>query len=159
MPTYDGNPHQATITVVPMVTVAVTYNGAAAPPTNAGNYAVSVTTMDSNYAGVGSGTLTIKQAQPTITWNNPADISFGTALSGTQLNATSNVPGTFTYSPSAGTVLDAGDGQILTADFVPTDRPITPRFRARTSPSMLRPLHSTWCRAMAHVPSATLILR
>ncbi len=121
MPTYDGNPHQATISVVPMVTVAVTYNGAAAPPTNAGSYAVSVTTMDSNYAGVGSGTLTIKQAQPTITWNNPADISFGTALSGTQLNATSNVPGTFTYSPSAGTVLDAGDGQTLTADFVPAD--------------------------------------
>ena len=45
-----------------------------------------------------------------LTWPNPAPITFGTALSGTQLNATDNAPGggTFTYTPPAGTILPAG---------------------------------------------------
>ncbi len=58
---------------------------------------------------------------PTITWNAPAAISYGTALSSTQLNATANVPGTFAYTPAAGTVLKAGKQQQLSATFTPTD--------------------------------------
>ena len=58
---------------------------------------------------------------PTITWNNPADITYATALSGTQLNATASVAGTFVYTPAAGTVLNAGNGQTLHVDFTPTD--------------------------------------
>jgi uncharacterized protein (TIGR02597 family) len=66
------------------------------------------------------------QVQPAIAWPSPAPISYGTALSGTQLNATAtfnstNVPGTFDYSPAAGTVLDAGLGQALSVVFTPTD--------------------------------------
>ena len=45
---------------------------------------------------------------PLITWATPAPIVQGTTLSGAQLNATANVPGTFVYTPSAGTVLPAG---------------------------------------------------
>lgn len=65
-------------------------------------------------------------ASPTLTWSNPADITYGTALSGTQLNATAtyngtNVPGTFTYSPPAGTVLNAGSGQTLSLTFTPSN--------------------------------------
>jgi hypothetical protein len=41
-------------------------------------------------------------------------------LGGTQLSATASVPGTFTYSPAAGTVLPAGS-QTLTVTFAPTD--------------------------------------
>ena len=48
------------------------------------------------------------QATPTITWASPAGITYGTALSAAQLDATASVPGTFTYSPAAGTVLKAG---------------------------------------------------
>ena len=48
------------------------------------------------------------KATPTITWSTPADITYGTALSATQLNATASVPGTFVYTPAAGTVLNAG---------------------------------------------------
>lgn len=58
---------------------------------------------------------------PTITWSNPADIVYGTPLSATQLNATASVPGTFTYSIAAGTVLHAGASQTLTATFTPDD--------------------------------------
>jgi len=57
---------------------------------------------------------------PTITWATPAPITQGTALSSTQLNPTASVPGTFVYSPAAGTVLGAGT-QTLSAIFTPTD--------------------------------------
>jgi hypothetical protein len=65
-------------------------------------------------------TLTVTRATPTVTWATPAAITYGSALSGTQLNASSTVAGSFTYSPAAGTVLGAG-GQTLTATFTPTD--------------------------------------
>jgi hypothetical protein len=58
---------------------------------------------------------------PTITWKNPADTTYGTALSGTQLNATAFVPGSFVYTPGFGTLLSAGDNQILHVDFTPAD--------------------------------------
>ena len=61
------------------------------------------------------------QATPTIAWPSPAGIVYGTALSGTQLDATASVPGTFTYSPPAGTVLNAGKGQALSVSFTPND--------------------------------------
>jgi glucuronoarabinoxylan endo-1,4-beta-xylanase len=56
----------------------------------------------------------------TITWPDPASIDWGTALSSTQLNARSNVPGTFTYSPAAGTRLEVGV-QSLSVTFRPQD--------------------------------------
>jgi subtilisin-like proprotein convertase family protein len=65
-------------------------------------------------------------ASPTLTWTNPANITYGTALSGTQLNATAtysstNVPGTLTYSSPAGTYLNAGNSQTLSVTFTPND--------------------------------------
>ena len=48
----------------------------------------------------------VAKATPVITWANPAAITYGTALSATQLNATASVPGTFVYSPAAGAVLN-----------------------------------------------------
>ncbi|PYJ59783.1 MAG: hypothetical protein DME24_11860 [Verrucomicrobia bacterium] len=57
----------------------------------------------------------------TVTWANPASITYGTALSGAQLNATANTTGTFVYNPPAGTVLNAGNGQTLSVTFTPND--------------------------------------
>ncbi len=57
---------------------------------------------------------------PTITWPTPSAITYGTTLSAAQLNATASVPGSFTYLPVAGTLLDAGT-HTLTASFTPTD--------------------------------------
>jgi len=56
----------------------------------------------------------------TLTWANPAPITYGTALGSTQLNATDNAPGggTFTYTPAAGTVLSAGTST-LSVTFTP----------------------------------------
>jgi subtilisin-like proprotein convertase family protein len=58
---------------------------------------------------------------PVITWTNSAAITYGAALGGSQLNATANVPGTFAYSPAAGTVLNASNAQNLTVTFTPSD--------------------------------------
>ena len=57
----------------------------------------------------------------TVTWPNPADIIFGTALSTVQLNATADQAGTFVYTPPLGTVLNAGPSQSLTVTFTPDD--------------------------------------
>ncbi len=62
----------------------------------------------------------MSKAASTITWSNPTPIVYGTALGGAQLNASANVPGTFVYSPAAGTVFAAGS-QTLSATFTPND--------------------------------------
>ena len=63
---------------------------------------------------------------PTLAWSNPADIIYGTALGAAQLNAaatssSTNVPGIFTYTPSVGTILNAGPGQTLSVHFTPSN--------------------------------------
>ena len=70
---------------------------------------------------------TVKKT-PTIIWNNPAEITVGTALSSTQLNAAATDPvtgvpvdGTFAYTPPAGTLLAIGNAQNLHVEFTPTD--------------------------------------
>lgn len=63
-------------------------------------------------------TLTVNKAMPSVTWANPANISSGTPLSATQLNATASVAGTFSYNPPAGSVLAAGS-QTLSTTFTP----------------------------------------
>ena len=93
---------------------------------NAGNaQSLSVTFVPADSATyatvVKNVTINVLKGTPVITWNNPADITYGTALGGTQLNATANVPGAFTYTPPATTVLNAGNGQTLSVNFVPTD--------------------------------------
>jgi hypothetical protein len=60
------------------------------------------------------------QTTPAITWASPSPISYGTALSATQLNATASTDGSFTYAPALGAVLSAGT-QALQATFTPSD--------------------------------------
>jgi FG-GAP-like repeat len=77
---------------------------------------------DNNFAASTSTgvAITVTQTVPTITWPNPQAIQYGTALSAMQLNASANVPGSFTYNPAAGTVLPVGQTTV-TAIFAPTD--------------------------------------
>jgi hypothetical protein len=64
---------------------------------------------------------------PTITWPTPATITFGGALSASQLDAMASapgapsVPGVFVYNPPAGTVLPAGNNQLLSVAFTPSN--------------------------------------
>ena len=57
---------------------------------------------------------------PLVTWINPAPITYGGALTTNQLNVTATVPGSPTYSPPGGSVLDAGTNALLVV-FVPVD--------------------------------------
>ena len=67
-----------------------------------------------------AGYVTITQATPVITWATPATIPYGTALSATQLSATTPVAGNFVYSQSLDTVLPVG-AYTLSTTFTPTD--------------------------------------
>jgi YDG domain/MBG domain (YGX type)/Secretion system C-terminal sorting domain/The GLUG motif len=91
---------------------AVTCSGYTITGTDAGNYSLTQPT------GL---TADITQAAPVITWSNPADIIYGTALSSTQLNATADVPGIFTYTPAEGVILSVGQNQSLSVLFIPDD--------------------------------------
>jgi Flp pilus assembly CpaE family ATPase len=64
--------------------------------------------------------LTVTLATPVIKWPTPAAISYGTPLSAAELNASTAVPGVFTYTPSEGHVLAPGN-QTLTVNFTPAD--------------------------------------
>ncbi len=133
--TYDGTPKAASATTVPPgLTVTFSYTGSGGTvygpsttaPTVAGSYTVTGTVNDPNYSGIGTGTITIGKATPAITWATPAGITYGTALSSTQLNATATgaggtaLPGSFVYTPALGTIVAAGS-QTLSVTFTPTD--------------------------------------
>jgi len=77
---------------------------------------------DATYAAATEVTTSfnVAKATPLLNWTTPTAITYGTALSGTQLNATANVAGGFSYSPAAGAVLNAGS-RSLSVTFTPTD--------------------------------------
>ncbi len=65
-------------------------------------------------------TFVVAKATPQITWQNPADIEYGTPLGAAHLNASANIPGNFLYTPSADTILGVGNHQALNVTFTPT---------------------------------------
>lgn len=76
---------------------------------------------DANFTASSSNLgVTVTQTVPTITWPAPAAVQLGAALGTAQLDATASVPGSFTYTPGAGTVLPAG-ADTVKAVFAPTD--------------------------------------
>lgn len=75
-----------------------------------------------NYTEVTANvSIDVLKADPLITWDNPADNAFGSQLGETELNATADISGTFSYDPASGTQLEAGAEQQLNVNFVPTD--------------------------------------
>ncbi len=123
---YDGNLHTAsgTATGIGGVDLSTGLNLTGTGHTSAGTYKDSWTFTDStgNY-NPASGTVTdaIDKATPTVTWANPAAIPYGTLLTNTQLTATGSVPGTLSYNPPAGTMLNIGNHQPLVVLLTPTD--------------------------------------
>ena len=79
--------------------------------TDAGNYTVTQPTATADMIAASAG----------LTWNTPSSIVYGTTLSATQLDATTNIAGTFVYTPGEGTRLTAGT-HTLSVSFTPTNR-------------------------------------
>jgi hypothetical protein len=102
----------------------IVYSPASGTTPSAGTQTLTATFTPTDTANYNSATRTVSlvvgKATPTITWATPSAITFGTALSATQLNATGSVAGTIAYSPASGTTPSAGT-QTLTATFTPTD--------------------------------------
>jgi len=102
-----------------------TYSPAGGTVLGAGSQTLSVSftpTDTTDYmSATKSVTLTVNQATPVITWATPAAVSVGTALSITQLDATSPVAGGFAYSPATGTVLNMAGSTTLNVTFTPMD--------------------------------------
>ncbi|MBM3835981.1 MAG: hypothetical protein FJ403_22495, partial [Verrucomicrobia bacterium] len=110
---------------------------------NAGSQTLNVTFTPNDTAAydnaTATATITVNKATPTLSWSNPSDIGYGTALSGTQLNAAANasgssVSGTYAYSPQSGTVLNIGNNQTLSVTFTPTD---TANYNSATSSAVI----------------------
>jgi sugar lactone lactonase YvrE len=89
---------------------------------SAGSHTITATySGDSLYVGSSASfTQVVTKAIPALSWTSPASITYGTQLGTAQLNATASVPGTFVYSPSIGTLFNAGV-QTLSVTFTPTD--------------------------------------
>ena len=107
-----------------------TYTPATGAVLSAGTQTLTVTftptdTVDYQSA-TGSAIITVQKATPVLVWPTPASVVSGTTLSAAQLNATASgvtgaaLPGTFTYTPPAGTVIQ-GPAQTLSVLFTPTD--------------------------------------
>ena len=106
------------------------YTPAAGTVLDAGARVLSVTftptDLQSFVPATQTVTLTVAKAAPVLTWATPATIAAGTPLSATQLNASvvgltgAALPGTFAYTPPAGTILASGT-QTLSVVFTPTN--------------------------------------
>jgi hypothetical protein len=102
----------------------IVYSPASGTTPSAGTQTLTATFTPSDTANYNTATgtvsLTVNKATPTLTWATPSTISYGTALSATQLNVTANVAGAITYSPASGAILSVGT-QTLSASFTPAD--------------------------------------
>ncbi len=100
------------------------YTPASGAVLGAGKQTLSVTftPTDTTHYNTATATvsLTVNQATPSISWATPAAITYGTALSATQLDATASVPGTFVYNPAAG-VTPAVGNDTLSVTFTAAD--------------------------------------
>jgi hypothetical protein len=100
------------------------YTPPAATVLSAGTHTLSATFTPADAADYTAATatvsLTVNQAVPTIIWPAPAPIPYGTPLGSAQLDAVASIPGTYAYTPPAGTELPAGL-QTLSVTFTPTD--------------------------------------
>ena len=94
--------------------------------------AVTFIPADSNdyNSAVATVPVNVDKAVPAVVSVNPVNITYGTALADGQLRGTVqwtvngttvSVPGTFSYTSAAGTVLNVGGGQAEAVTFVPTD--------------------------------------
>ncbi len=132
--TATNHPTSYTCTVTPSLPTGLTFTTTgllSGRPTVAGTYTFMITATNPGGSTSQDVTVTLAKAQPFVTWSNPADITYGTALSATQLNATCNfTDGTISYSAvneASGAVYShIGDLPVagtysITATYIPND--------------------------------------
>ena len=103
---FDYSPAAGTILTAGAHTLHATFT-----PLNAVNYQTVNVTAD----------VSVSKASPQITWA-PQPFDYPTPLGPTQLNASTGLPGSYSYDPPSGRVLDAGLSQPGTVTFTPADQ-------------------------------------
>jgi hypothetical protein len=100
------------------------------------------------------------QTSTTVAWAMPASIYYGTPLGPTQLDATATVtgnatpvPGTFTYSPAAGTILPVGINT-LNVTFTPAD---PTSYTGSTGSTTILVLQDTTLSTLTSTPNPSLL--
>ena len=97
--TFDGNPKSVSVVTDPAnLIVAVTYDGSATAPTNAGSYAVTAVVNDANFNGQANGTLIIQPASQQISFDALSNKIIGDADFGVSATASSNLLVSFAAS-------------------------------------------------------------
>jgi Flp pilus assembly CpaE family ATPase len=124
------------------------YTPAAGQVLDPGTHTLSVTftpTDDKNYTNAQAvASVTVLKARPVIEWPTPSAVPSGKALSKAQLNATASIPGSFSYTPGAGEVLESGD-HTLTVTFTPKDSEKYATVKATVQVTVLKaPPTITW---------------
>lgn len=103
--TFSYTPAVGTVLDVGNHTLSVVFT-----PTDRTNYTTSTAQIS----------LAVVPATPVIKWDTPSPIALGTVLSSAQLNATTDIPGTFQYSHAIGEKLSLGLYPI-SVSFTPVD--------------------------------------
>lgn len=118
--TYNGSPRAATVVTSPLnLNAIVTYNGSTVAPSNAGEYVVQATIVDSNYEGslehdsslTTSSLLTILGTAQTVTFSSPTTVASDSTLG---LVATSSGGGAITFE------IVSGPGSLVGALLTPS---------------------------------------
>ncbi len=150
--TYDGTPKSVGVATSPVagVPVAVTYNGAPTPPTNAGNYPVAAIVTDPNFTGSASAALVIAKATPvvsvtpyTVTYDGGAHTATGTAK-GVQGETLAGLNLTGTTHANAGTYNDPWTFTDVTGDYRNAAGDVTDSIAKATATIALAPLTQTY---------------
>ena len=115
--TYDGDPKSATATTNPagLSGVAITYDGSATAPTDAGSYAVEATLTNDNYEAVPvTDTLVINKATATVTLSDLTHTYDGWAKSATVTTTPAGLSTVnITYDGSATAPTNAGSYAVV----------------------------------------------
>ena len=102
------------------VTVSVSSTATGGEPTSSG--VVTAQVASANFSSNLSSPITITLVEAAaVSWATPAPITFGTALSATQLDAVGNAPtGTYVYTPAVGYVPPSVGPLTLSVMYTPT---------------------------------------
>ncbi|MES2522979.1 MAG: YDG domain-containing protein, partial [Gemmatimonadota bacterium] len=108
--TYDGSPKSVTASTMPAgLPLEITYNGLATAPTTTGAYTVIATVNSPSYQGSATGTLTIGKAAQTISFPQPANLTYGG--SGLQVSGTASSNLLVTFEATGACTIATGGAQ------------------------------------------------
>ncbi len=114
--TYNGTPKSATVTTIPSgLTVSLTYDGSATPPTLAASYTVVATVTTPGFTGSSAGTFVVSQSSQTISFSTLPAKSVGDSAFVLTATATSGLPLTYQSDNAAVATISGGTVTIVGA--------------------------------------------